>query len=203
MINDSDNFDERALTWDDDPAKVERAAVVAHAILATVHADSSTRMLEYGAGTGLVTQALREHVGPVTMADTSTGMRRVIEDKIATGTITDARVWNLDLSTEPAPVETFDLIVTVLTLHHILRVQPVLSGFAHMLADDGHLCIVDLDKEDGSFHHSDFAGHNGFDHSVLTAHLEAAGFTNIDVQPCHHMVRDGVNYPLFLAIARH
>lgn len=46
-------------------------------------------------------------------------------------------------------------------------------------------------------------GHNGFDHSVLTAQLQAAGFTEITIQSCHNMVRDGITYPLFLAIARH
>ena len=66
----TNSFDERAATWDDDPAKVERAGVVAGAISATVPLDGSLRMLEYGAGTGLVTQALRDRVGPVTLADT-------------------------------------------------------------------------------------------------------------------------------------
>jgi len=49
------------------------------------------RMLEYDAGTGLVTQALRDSVGPVTLADTSTGMREVVHAKIAAGALTDAR----------------------------------------------------------------------------------------------------------------
>ncbi|MBN2624708.1 MAG: class I SAM-dependent methyltransferase, partial [Acidimicrobiales bacterium] len=98
---DTDSFDEKAATWDDDPAKVERARVVADAIRATVPLDSSTRVLEYGAGTGLVTQALRDAVGPVTMADTSTGMRDVMRAKVEAGTIPDARVWDLDLATQP------------------------------------------------------------------------------------------------------
>jgi hypothetical protein len=54
--NGSASFDEQAATWDEDPAKVERSAVVAAAIIATVPLSSATRMLEYGAGTGLVTR---------------------------------------------------------------------------------------------------------------------------------------------------
>ena len=96
-------FDERAATWDDDPAKVERAHKIALAIREAIPLEPSMRMLEYGAGTGLVTQALRDAVGPVTMADTSAGMRAVMNDKIASGAITDARVWDLDLTTGPDP----------------------------------------------------------------------------------------------------
>jgi len=193
------HFDARAATWDDDPAKVERAEAVARKIRATVPLDESMRMLEYGAGTGLVTQALRDSVGPVTLADTSTGMREVIHAKIEAGAIRDARVWDLDLATQPVPDEHFDLIVTVLTLHHIDNIDAVLSGFATLLDADGMLCVVDLDEEDGSFHGVDFEGHRGFERSALAFDLAAAGFTDVAFQDCHHIVRDSVDYPVFLA----
>ena len=57
-VVDVNKFDDKAATWDDDPAKVERAGEVARAIRAAVPLNTSVRMLEYGAGTGLVTQAL-------------------------------------------------------------------------------------------------------------------------------------------------
>lgn len=198
-----DRFDEKAATWDDDPSHVERAQVVADAIGQVVPLDSSVRLLEYGAGTGLVSQRLRDSVGPITMADTSTGMRKVMEDKIAAGVITNARVWDLDLASAPllAPDEQFDLIVSVLTLHHLPHVEPVLSNFAALLADGGHLAIVDLDEEDGTFHGDGFDGHHGFDHAALADDLGRAGFTNVSFQRCHHIVRDGRTYPLFLATA--
>jgi ubiquinone/menaquinone biosynthesis C-methylase UbiE len=156
-------------------------------------------MLEYGAGTGLVTQALRESVGQVTLADTSTGMRDVLHAKIAASAITDARVWDLDLATGPVPDDRFDLIVTVLTLHHIANIGTVLSGFADLLGTGGTLCVVDLDEEDGSFHGEHFEGHHGFVRSSLAADLAVAGFSEVTFEDCHHIVRDGVDYPLFLA----
>ena len=194
-------FDERAATWDEDPAKVERAAVVAEAIAATVPLGSGTRVLEYGAGTGLVTQALRDHVGPVTLADSSEGMRAVMQAKIDAGTLTGARIWALDLATETPPDEQFDLIVTVMALHHIADLERVLASFAGLLAPDGHLCIVDLDHEDGSFHGEGFTGHHGFRRPDLADHLAAAGFGEVTFQDCHEMVRDGVAYTVFLAVA--
>lgn len=195
----TNRFDDLSATWDDDPTKVERAAVVARAIRDSVPLDRSVRMLEYGAGTGLVTQALRDAVGPVTLVDTSAGMREVVEHKIASGIITDARVWDVDLATEFAPDEDFDLVVTVMALHHVADEEAVLSRFAGLLVDGGHVCIVDLEHEDGSFHGADFDGHHGFDRAALASTLERVGFSDVTFRHCHDMVRDGVSYPLFLA----
>ena len=65
------DFDARAATWDDDPAKVERARAVAEAIARSVPLARSMRALEYGAGTGLVSFVLRDRLGEVTLADLS------------------------------------------------------------------------------------------------------------------------------------
>ncbi|MGH9232283.1 MAG: class I SAM-dependent DNA methyltransferase [Acidimicrobiales bacterium] len=195
----TNSFDDKAATWDADPAKVERAQAVARAIRATVPLDRSTRLLEYGAGTGLVTQFLRDAVGPVTMADTSAGMRDVMLAKVQAGVIADALVWDLDLATGSVPEARFDLIVTVMTLHHIHHLDRALRGFAHLLVEGGHLCVVDLDEEDGSFHSDGFDGHHGFERSALASQLADAGFAGISFQDCHEVVRDGARYPLFLA----
>lgn len=197
------SFDERAATWDDE-AKTERARVVADAVRRAVAPTGSTRVLEYGAGTGLVSQQLAGGTGPLTLADPSAGMRDVMHTKIATGALpATARVWDLDLSAGSLPDERFDLIVTVMTLHHIPDLAPVLGGFARLLDDGGHLCVVDLVKEDGSFHrgHDDFHGHHGFDTDDLSARLASAGFTDVRVEQVYDVVKDGTAYPLFLAVA--
>lgn len=196
------DFDERAATWDDDPAKIERARVVAEAIEQAVDLDGSQHLFEYGAGTGLVTQALGDGVGSVTLADTSAGMRQVMLDKIAAGAITNGRVWDTDLETEAAPDERFDLVVTVLTLHHIHQIEPVLARFAQLLSGGGRLCIVDLDHEDGSFHQHSVDVHNGFEREALARDLASAGFSDIEFRDCHHIEREGVRYPMFLATCR-
>jgi predicted TPR repeat methyltransferase len=196
------SFDEKAATWDDDPAKVERARVVAAAILDAVPVDGTTRLLEYGAGTGLVTQALRHRVGPVTLADTSAGMRDVMAAKVAAGALPDARISGLDVTADPVPDERYDLVVSVMTLHHLHDLDRALGAFAELLAPGGHLCVVDLEEEDGSFHGEGFDGHHGFERGDLTARLEATGFADVAITTVHHVVRDGSSYPLFLATAR-
>jgi predicted TPR repeat methyltransferase len=196
------SFDERAETWDDDPAKVERARQVAAAIGDSLPLGPDVRMLEYGAGTGLVTEALRGAVGPVTLIDTSAGMRAVMERKVAAGTLPDARIWDLDLSTAEVPAARFDLIVTVMTLHHIADLPPVLSAFAALLDAGGHVCVVDLDEEDGSFHGEGFHGHRGFRRDEFATLLSNAGFVEIGFRACGRVDRGGADYPLFLALAR-
>ena len=197
------DFDARAATWDDDPAKVERARVVADAIRAAVPLEASTALLEYGAGTGLVSQALADGVGRVTLAEPSAGMRAAMADKVAAGALPpDARVWDLDLARDAVPSERFDLVVTVMTLHHIPELEPVLQGFAQLLADGGWLGVVDLDEEDGSFHDDPhFDGHHGLSRTSLQGQLEAAGFVHVRFEPCHVVEKQGRAYPLFLATA--
>jgi ubiquinone/menaquinone biosynthesis C-methylase UbiE len=195
------DFDERAATWDDDPGKAERARQVAEAIRAAVPLDASMRVLEFGAGTGLLTQALRPDVGPVTLTDTSAGMRRVMDDKIAAGAITDGRVWDLDLSAGELPDERFDLVVSLMALHHIPDTDTVLANVATLLEPGGRLAIVDLDAEDGSFHGHAAPVHKGFERDALAAQLTAAGFVDVHVSDCTSVQRDNGTFPLFLAVA--
>lgn len=192
-------FDERAATWDEDPAKTERARAVAETIRATIPLDPAIRLLEYGSGTGLVSQALQDHVGPVTLADSSVGMLEVLRSKVAAGTIADARVWDLDLSRDPVPDERFDLIVTVMVLHHIPDLRPVLRAFANLLEAGGRLCVVDLEQEDGSFHGADFEGHHGLDRDDLATMLGIAGFGEVRFEHCYEIARPQRTYDLFLA----
>lgn len=196
------SFDERAATWDDE-AKIERSRRVADAIVAATAPDPTTRLLEYGAGTALVTEALGERVGPVLLADTSAGMREVMESKIAEGRLRDARVVDLDLGADEVeiPEEQFDLIVTVLTMHHVMDLDRVLARFADLLAGDGRLCIVDLDAEDGSFHGEGFTGHHGFDRDALAEQLRAVGFDEVEMSDCGRLDRPDGSYSMFLAVA--
>jgi ubiquinone/menaquinone biosynthesis C-methylase UbiE len=202
-------FDRVAETWDDDPAKVERAAAVARQLAGRLELGPGTRLLEYGAGTGLVTQALLSALGPaaadqvaVTVADPSAGMRDALAAKAAAGTLpADARIWSLDLTADPVPGERFDLVVTVQVLHHVHDLDRALAGFAALVEPGGHLAIVDLEAEDGSFHGEGFGGHHGFARDDLAARLRTAGFAEVEFEDAYRMEKEGRSYPLFLALA--
>ncbi len=197
-------FDEAAKTWDHDPAKVERARVVATQIVEIVDPSSDARLLEYGAGTALVAESLRDHVGAMTLADTSSGMREVMAAKVADGRLPGStRIWDLDLESQKPPAgEQFDLVVAVQVLHHVHDLATVLAHLAELLAPGGHLCVVDLETEDGSFHGEGFGGHHGFRRDDLAERLEVSGFADVAFRHAYDIDKDGRSYPLFLATAR-
>jgi len=192
------DFDTRAESWDD-ANKVARAAAVAAAIRRAVPLARSMQALEYGAGTGLLSFALREAIGPITMADVSEGMRAVAARKIAAANASELRVVDLDLMRDPVPAERYDLIFSMMTLHHVPDVPRVLAAFHEMLHAGGWLCIADLDAEDGSFHGPDVDVHHGFERGALKAALAAAGFTAIDIGDCCSVEHGTRRYSVFLA----
>ena len=212
------SFDDKAATWDDE-AKIERARAVADAIAGAVPLEPSMRLFEYGAGTGLVAEQLASRVGPITLADPSAGMREVASEKVAAGSLPPTtRVWGTDLATEGVPEDRFELIVTVMTLHHIADLPPVLAAFAEMLTDalaaqgERRRWILEhwphvVEAEDGSFHadtdHDAGVGHahDGFEPDQLAARLADAGFTTGVERSIHHVTKDGRAYPLFLAVS--
>ncbi len=200
------DFDDRARTWDEDAAKVDRARRVAEAIAARVPSLSGRRVLEYGAGTGLLGLALQPAAREVTLADSSRGMLEVAQEKIAARGIANARTLHLDLAAGRAPPELrFDLVCTLMTLHHIEDTDRILAAFRGLLDAGGVLCICDLDREDGSFHGPGFTGHAGFDRDDLRARLERAGFRDVRLETVHEVERPAAGgtrrYPLFLAVA--
>jgi ubiquinone/menaquinone biosynthesis C-methylase UbiE len=201
------NFDERAKDWDSDPAKVERARVVAEAIRNTILLKKEMKVLEYGCGTGLVSFALQPDLGPITLADTSQGMLDVLSQKIADAAVTNMHPVRLDLASDPLPDERYDLTYSLLTLHHIHDVDTVLRKFHEVLAPDGYLLIADLDKEDGSFHTDGTTDvHLGFDRDELRQKVEAVGFGNVAFSTPYAIKKqiggEEKTFPLFLMSAQ-
>ncbi len=200
------DFDARAKDWDSDPTKVERALAIAAAIESNVPLQPTMSVLEYGCGTGLLGFALRKHVGNLTLADVSDGMLDVVREKLAAAP--DARVHprKLDLLADPMPERRYDLVCSMMTLHHIADTDAILRKFHALLERSGFLCIADLDIEDGSFHGAGFDGHNGFDRADLAAKALRAGFRSTRFVTAHEMKKpvDGVTrtYPIFLMVAQ-
>ena len=199
------DFDARAATWDDDPTKVERAQAVADAIVRSVPLTRSMRALEYGCGTGLLSFLLRPGLGEITLADVSAGMLDVAAGRIAAARDPGMRAVKLDLLTDPLPDTRFDLIYSLMTLHHIPDTAAILQRLHAALARPGYLCIADLDSEDGSFHGAGFDGHLGFDRERLGALARQAGFATVEFSTAHVMSKavggELRRFPIFLMVA--
>lgn len=199
------DFDAKARTWDADPAKVERARRVADAVRQAVSLSPSTAVLEYGCGTGLLGFALLPWVGHVTFADSSREMLAVVREKIAAAGATNAEPLHVDFSTGAAPDARYDLVCTLLTLHHVPDTEALLRRFHDILAPGGTVCVVDLDEDGGAFHGPGFEGHNGFDRREIARRLERSGFAGARVTTACEVVKETEagprRFPLFLATA--
>lgn len=199
------DFDLRARDWDSDPRKVERARKVAEAIRKNGRLTPGMTGLEYGCGTGLLSFALQSSLGSITLADSSAGMLEVLREKIAASGIHNMNPLWLDLATDPLLDQSFDIIYSMMVLHHIADTHKVLGDFYTLLNQPGKLFIADLDQEDGSFHGPGFDGHNGFDRAELTADLKQAGFGQVHFSTVYELVKEvggkPRSYPLFLMVA--
>ena len=196
-------FDARAATWDQDPAKVARALTVGRAIAQAVPL-AGLRVLEYGCGTGLLGFALQPQAAWVTLADTSEGMLAVLRAKIAAAGAANMTPVRLDLlaEAEPEPEARHDLVCSLMTLHHIPDTQGILRRFHEVLAPGGWVALADPEAEDGSFHGPEAEVHRGFDREAFRAQLTQAGFHDIRLETVCEVEKDSRRYPVFLAVAR-
>jgi ubiquinone/menaquinone biosynthesis C-methylase UbiE len=197
------DFDQRAATWDDDPVKRERAAAVATAIRARVNLSGDMTALEYGAGTGLLSFELTDEFGSITLADSSEGMLDVARAKIArAGLGRRVRAVNLDLTRDPLPDARYDIIYSMMTLHHVPDTAALFGQFHILLNPGGHVCVADLDAEDGSFHGAGIDVHHGFERGALADTIRGAGFAEVTIDTCFEIRRGARSYPVFLAVAQ-
>lgn len=197
-------FDERAPDWDT-PRRIARAEEAAETIEAAIDIPPGCRAIEVGAGTGLLGLALLPRLGSLVLADTSDGMLAEASRKIRDGGLDDVQAVHFDLATDPPPADApFDLVVSLLLLHHVKDTRAALAGMHRLLAPGGQIAAIDLDTEDGSFHSPDAEGvhHQGFDRERLAELAAGVGFTDVRVGDGHPIDDEGRRYPMFLLTAR-
>lgn len=197
-------FDERAPDWDT-PRRIARAEEAARAIEAAIEIPPGCRAIEVGAGTGLLGLTLREHFGTLVLADTSDGMLAEASRKIREGGLTGVSAAHFDLASDDPPAGgPFDLVLSLLLLHHIKDTRAALAGMHRLLAPGGQVAALDLDTEDGSFHDSGSEGvhHQGFDREALAELAGHVGFDDVRVGNGIPIEDDDRRYPMFLLTAR-
>ncbi len=207
MQSEVNTFNEKAKTWEKDPVKVQNAKIVADEILNTIGKSTSLSGFEYGCGTGLVSFNLQADLSKMVLADSSKGMLEVAKEKIDSAQFSNMSTLEIDLTTQKPGNETYGLIYSLLTMHHIPDVKKIFATFYTMLETGGYLFIADLDKEDGSFHGSGFTGHNGFNRLEMKNWCLSAGFTDVEFKTITSITRelpDGTRkvFPLFFMKCR-
>ena len=201
------SFDKKAKDWDDN-RRIQRSKVIAEKIIDYVNLQETFNGLEFGCGTGLISLNLYEKLGKITCIDTSSGMIKQLEDKVAEHNLDKITVTQLNINDDHDLKSEYDIIYSSMSLHHVTSLEETLQNFYDLLQDGGQLCIVDLDKEDGSFHsqESNFLGYNGFEQKELSQLLEQVGFNNIMSETFYNDERSignrNIEYSLFIMKAQ-
>lgn len=202
-------FDDAAAGWEEKPQRVALARGVAAAIRQAIPLADTMHVLEYGCGTGLVSRILSPHVEKILAVDTSPRMLEVLRQKVGEEKIGNIEPLVHDLTRDPLPAESFDLVMSSMTLHHIPDVEGLLHQLCAALKPGGYLAVADLVTEDGSFHDDNRGvAHQGIDPETVRAILAKNGGRDIVVQEIYTIEKKQEHdatvrrYPVFLARCR-
>jgi len=158
------------------------------------------KLMDFGAGTGLLSYFVAPFVFKITAVDNSPSMLLEFKNK-CNEFVCETEIVEKDLSIETLN-EKFDGIISSMTIHHLEDILALFRKFYAMLDDGGFIAIADLDAEDGSFH-SDNAGvfHYGFDREALEAIAEEAGFKNVQFDLASTINKPQATFTVFLMTA--
>lgn len=201
------HFDDVSTQWDTSE-RIERAAIIAHEIRKFIPLEQYKNILEFGCGTGLLSFYLRHETSHFTLLDASMGMIEVVKQKIETQHATNFTAIHGDLSSPALQDESFDVIYSSMSLHHVADIEHVGKRFGELLQAHGYLCIIDLTEEDGAFHQGeqDFHGHHGFNVKTLAETLSHYGLRYEDAEIFYHGKKNKgtheVAYSLFILLLK-
>ena len=198
-------FDLKANDWDKNIVNIERAREIANQLLEIIPFRKGMKVMEFGAGTALLSFMLHDLFSSITLVDNSGEMIRICNEKIAQSKLSHIHAVKIDLETELFE-DKFDVIYSQMSFHHLTYIDSIIQKLHQLLNAGGILAIADLYPEDGSFHGEGFTGHMGFDPEWLSTLLKQSGFNSVTYKECFVQKKidpDGnqKEYPVFLMIA--
>ncbi len=196
----SDLFDEKSRDWDKNEIVLQLSNAIGSAIVDDVALHENIEVMDFGAGTGLISSHVAPRVKRITAVDVSQAMLDQLKKKSAL----QGKVEIVCQDILQAPLEQkFDLIISAMAMHHVEETALLAQRFFQHLKPNGQVALADLDTEDGSFHEGGTEGvfHSGFDRTGLGRIFTEQGFEKVQFQTAH-VVEKQQRYPVFLLTAR-
>ena len=195
-----DNFEHKSKSWDMNSKRVQNAKGIAEHIIKNIKLKPTMKVMDFGAGTGLLSYFIAPCVNTIVAVDNSPSMLEVFKDK-SDEFECKTEILELDLSRDNLD-EKFDGIISSMTIHHLQDSKALFQKFYNMLENNGFIAIADLDKEDGSFH-SDNTGvfHYGFEREILELVAKEVGFKNIRFELASTIKKPHADFTVFLMFA--
>eukprot|EP00026_Physarum_polycephalum_P016017 Phypoly_transcript_16840.p1 GENE.Phypoly_transcript_16840~~Phypoly_transcript_16840.p1 ORF type:complete len:234 (+),score=58.86 Phypoly_transcript_16840:44-703(+) len=190
-------FDIEAAKWDEKPTAVEIAKKSSQALLDHIPFAKDMNVMDFGCGTGLISEAILPKVHSVFGVDASQGMVDIFNKKIETKKLQNTIAAYVFLTGEDQlGGRKFDVIYSSFALHHVEDITKMIQILASYLTPGGYLGIVDLEKTDKTplFHakskHADVY-HHGFLAQDLEQSVDACGqFTSVKTINAFSITKD-------------
>lgn len=200
MEEQKDLFAHKSKSWDMNSKRVKNAKAIASLIVKNIELKEHMELMDFGAGTGLLSFFVAQKVGKIVAVDNSPSMLEEFQKK-SREFASQTEVIAKDLSVETLDRK-FDGIISSMTIHHIEDTKALFSKFYEMLDKDGFIAMADLDSEDGSFH-SDNTGvyHYGFDREKLEKIAKEVGFREIHFETASTIAKPHSDFTVFLMTA--
>lgn len=196
----SERFNQAAEGWD----KGDMRQNIAHSVFQTISSRiallNNMNIMDFGAGTGLLSFKIAPLVKRVVGVDLSDKMLEQLESKNTSSISVHAMCH--DIVETPLP-EQFHGIVSSMAMHHVEDTYALFESFHKHLKRDGFVAIADLEAEDGTFHThgNDGVHHFGFEKDTLREIIERAGFEHVRFHHAYTVEKSDTEYPIFVVIA--
>lgn len=196
----TDLFNEKAKEWDINEMVLQLSKGTSSAILENINFNDQMQVMDFGAGTGLITAQVAPHVSSITAVDISQSMLDKLEEK--TNLKDKVKTVCQDI-TKQSLEQKFDVIMSAMAMHHVEDTNLLVKRFSEHLNSGAKVALADLDSEDGDFHPAEIEGvyHDGFDRDNLQNILEKNNFKDIKFVTAHTVNKEVKSYPVFLVTA--